>query len=215
MAALALLLGCDGLLLHGSQLTAESLQRLAGERLRAILTTLARSRLSALVSGAVITGIVQSSSAIAVLAIAFVSAGFLSVRQAITLILGADVGTTLSAQLLAFRVTDYALLPVTLGFFVLFVGRRGQVKDLGRSLFGFGLMLFSLATLLGESGRSLKAHMRSANGAGCRYALIIGDDEAAAGTAVLRDMTGATEQETLPESEALDRVAAHFAGIES
>ncbi|HEY7205015.1 MAG TPA: Na/Pi cotransporter family protein [Methylomirabilota bacterium] len=151
MAALALLLGCVGLLLHGSQLTAESLQRLAGERLRSILTTLARSRLSALVTGAAITGIVQSSSAIAVLAIAFVSAGFLSVRQAISLILGADIGTTLSAQLLAFRVTDYALLPVTLGFFVLFVGRRGEAKDLGRSVFGFGLMLFSLATLLGES----------------------------------------------------------------
>ena len=72
-----------------------------------------------------------------------------------------------------------------------------------------------VSTLLGESGRSLKAHMRSANSAGCRYALIIGDDEAASGTAVLRDMTGATEQETLPEAEALDRVAAHSAGIES
>jgi phosphate:Na+ symporter len=97
------------------------------------------------------------------LAIGFVSAGFLTVGQAIGLILGADIGTTLSAQLLAFRVTDYALLPVTLGFGLMFFGRRGTLKDVGRSVLGFGLMLFSLAMVLnGSAPLQASALFRSA-----------------------------------------------------
>ena len=148
MSGLVLVFGSVALLLHGTQLTAESLQRVAGDRLRWLLTSLARNRVSALLSGTLITGVIQSSSAMAMLAIGFVSAGFLTVGQAIGLILGADIGTTLSAQLLAFRVTDYALLPVTLGFGLMFFGRRGTLKAIGRSVLGFGLMLFSLGTIL-------------------------------------------------------------------
>lgn len=163
MSGFVLLFGSVALLLYGTQLTAESLQRVAGDRLRWLLTHLARNRLSALLSGTLITGVIQSSSAMAMLAIGFVSAGFLTVGQAIGLILGADIGTTLSAQLLAFRVTDYAPLPVTLGFGLMFFGRRGVLKDIGRSVLGFGLMLFSLATILnGSAPLETSALFRSA-----------------------------------------------------
>ena len=155
MSGFVLLFGSVALLLYGTQLTAESLQRVAGDRLRWLLTNLARNRLSALLSGALITGVIQSSSAMAMLAIGFVSAGFLTVGQAIGLILGADIGTTLSAQLLAFRVTDYALLPVTLGFGLMFFGRRGTLKDIGRSVLGFGLMFFGRRGTLKDIGRSV------------------------------------------------------------
>lgn len=142
------LFGGMALLLYGIQLTGDSLQRAAGARLRGLLTGLARNRLMAVVSGAVVTGIIQSSSATTVMLIGFVAAGLMTFRQTLGVILGADIGTTLTVQLIAFRVTDYSLLLVGLGFTTIFVAHRRTVKDIGQAVLGFGLIFLGLKVIL-------------------------------------------------------------------
>ncbi|MBI1736370.1 MAG: Na/Pi cotransporter family protein [Candidatus Rokubacteria bacterium] len=142
------LFGGMALLLYGIQLTGESLQRAAGARLRGILTGLARNRVLAVMSGAVVTGIIQSSSATTVMLIGFVSAGLMAFRQTLGVILGADIGTTFTVQLIAFRITDYSLLLIGLGFTTVFVAKRRAVKDVGQAVLGFGLLFLGLKLIL-------------------------------------------------------------------
>jgi phosphate:Na+ symporter len=136
------------LLLYGIQLTGDSLQRAAGARLRQLLTGMARTRLMALGSGAAITAIIQSSSATTVMLIGFVSAGLMTFRQTLGIILGADIGTTLTVQLIAFRATDLSLLLVGLGFTVTFLAKRSFFRDVGSALLGFGLLFLGLRLIL-------------------------------------------------------------------
>jgi phosphate:Na+ symporter len=157
MTILLALFGGMALLLYGIQLAGSSLRRAAGARLRQLLTGMARNRLMALCSGAAITGIIQSSSATTVMLIGFVSAGLMSFRQTLGIILGADVGTTFTVQLIAFRVTDYALLLVGIGFTITFLGRRSIVRDAGSAVLGFGLMFLGLKLILSE-GAAIKSN---------------------------------------------------------
>jgi phosphate:Na+ symporter len=146
-----LLLGLFGgmaLLLYGIQLAGSSLQRAAGARLRQLLTGMARNRVMALGSGAAITAIIQSSSATTVMLIGFVSAGLMTFRQTLGIILGADIGTTLTVQLIAFRATDLSLLLVGLGFTVSFLAKRSFFRDVGSALLGFGLLFLGLKLIL-------------------------------------------------------------------
>ena len=142
------LFGGMALLLYGIQLTGDGLQRAAGGRLRTLLTGLTRNRLMAVLSGALVTAIIQSSSATTVMLIGFVSAGLMSFTQTLGVILGADIGTTFTVQLLAFKITDYALLLVGMGFLVIFVSRRHAIRDLGQGLLGFGLIFLGLKVML-------------------------------------------------------------------
>src|SRR3989454_9212557 len=96
------------LLLYGIRLSGEALQRALGGRLRNLLTGLSRNRILAVVSGAAITAIIQSSAATTLMLIGFVAAGLMTFRQTLGVILGADIGTTFTVQLIAFRVTDYS-----------------------------------------------------------------------------------------------------------
>ena len=124
MTVLLALFGGMALLLYGIQLTGDSLQRAAGGKLRTLLTGLARNRISAVCSGAAVTALLQSSSATTVMLIGFVSAGLMSFRQTLGIILGADIGTTLTVQLIAFKITDYSPLLVGIGFTVVFLAKR-------------------------------------------------------------------------------------------
>ena len=142
------LFGGMALLLYGIQLVGEGLQRAAGGRLRHLLTGLAKNRVTAVASGAAVTAIIQSSSATTVMLIGFVSAGLMAFRQTLGVILGADIGTTFTVQLIAFRITDYALLLVGIGFTIVFVARRRAVKDIGQALLGFGLIFLGLKLIL-------------------------------------------------------------------
>ena len=151
MMMLLALFGGMALLLYGIQLTGDGLQRAAGARLRGILTGLARNRVMAVVSGAVVTGIIQSSSATTVMLIGFVAAGLMTFRQTLGVILGADIGTTFTVQLIAFRVTDYALLLVGLGFTTTFVAGRRSIRDGGQAILGFGLIFLGLKLSLDAS----------------------------------------------------------------
>ena len=147
MMVLLALFGGTALLLYGIRLSGDSLQRAAGARLRYLLTGLARHRLIAVASGSLVTAIIQSSAATTLMLIGFVSAGLMTFRQTLGIILGADIGTTFTVQLIAFKVTDWSLLLVGLGFVItLIAGRRG--KDVGQAILGLGLMFLGLKLIL-------------------------------------------------------------------
>jgi phosphate:Na+ symporter len=142
------LFGGTALMLYGIRLSGDGLQRVAGGRLRHMLTGLARNRVLAAASGAAVTAIIQSSAATTLMLIGFVSAGLMTFRQTLGVILGADIGTTFTVQLIAFKVTDYALLLVGLGFTVMFVAGRRALKDAGQAVLGFGLLFLGLKLIL-------------------------------------------------------------------
>src|SRR5437899_12289632 len=118
------LLGGTALLLFGVRFVGEGLQRAAGTRLRHILSTLTGYRLRALLVGAGVTAVLQSSSATTVMLVGFASTGLLTLRQTIGVILGADIGTTVTVQLLAFDLLEVTLLVVFLVWFLFVTGAR-------------------------------------------------------------------------------------------
>src|SRR5215510_260738 len=138
------LFGGLALLLYGMQLCGEGLQRAAGGHLRHILMSMTSNRLTAVCSGALVTTLIQSSSATTLMLIGFVSAGLLTFRQSLGVILGADIGTTFTVQLIAFKVQELALLLVGVGFALSFFARRGLAKSLGQVVLGFGLVFLGM-----------------------------------------------------------------------
>jgi phosphate:Na+ symporter len=148
VTVLLALFGGLALLLYGIRLSGEALQRAAGARLRGLLTGLARHRLLAVLGGATVTGIIQSSAATTLMLIGFVSAGLMTFRQTLGVILGADIGTTLTVQLIAFKVTDYSLVLVGIGFFITFVAKRRILRDIGQAVLGLGLLFLGLKLIL-------------------------------------------------------------------
>ena len=138
------LLGGLAILLYGMQLSGEGFQRAAGGHLRHLLTSMTRSRLSAVAAGALVTALIQSSSATTLMLIGFVSAGLMTFRQSLGVILGADIGTTFTVQLLAFNLRDLAFALLAVGFALAFFGRRGLVKSLGQAVLGFGLLFLGM-----------------------------------------------------------------------
>ncbi|MGH7373328.1 MAG: Na/Pi cotransporter family protein, partial [Candidatus Rokuibacteriota bacterium] len=141
------LLGGLALLLYGMQLIGEGLQRAAGGHLRHLLTRMTRTRLAAVASGALVTAIIQSSSATTLMLIGFVSAGLVTFRQSLGVILGADIGTTVTVQLLAFKIQELSLLLVGVGFAMAFFARRGLVKSLGQVVLGFGFIFLGMKVM--------------------------------------------------------------------
>jgi len=144
------LIGGVALLLYGLHLTGEGLQDVAGGRLRKILGMVTRNRIIGVGIGASITGILQSSSATTVMLVGFTSAGLMSFPQTLGIILGADIGTTLTVQLIAFQISDYALLMIAVGFGLRFFGKHRKLQSTGLAVLGFGLIFFSL-TILSDS----------------------------------------------------------------
>ncbi len=103
------------LLLYGIKLLNDGLQNAAGSKIRSLLRSLTSNRLAAVGGGAFITGLIQSSSATSVMLVGFVSAGLMTFRQSLAVILGADIGATLTVQLIAFHIYDYAVLIIGIG----------------------------------------------------------------------------------------------------
>ena len=137
------LLGGTALLLYGVRLVGEGLQRAAGTRLRHVLSTLTGDRFRALLVGAGVTAVLQSSSATTVMLVGFASAGLLTLRQTIGVILGADIGTTVTVQLLAFNLLGFAPLVVFLGWLV-YTAFGGTVKYIGQAVLGFGFLFLGM-----------------------------------------------------------------------
>src|SRR5919109_1514562 len=135
-------LGGTALLLYGVHLVGEGLQRAAGTRLRHLLSTMTGNRLRALLVGAGVTALLQSSSATTVMLVGFASAGLLSLRQTIGVILGADIGTTVTVQLLAFNLLQISPALVFTGWLLSLA--RGPVGYIGRAILGFGFLFLGI-----------------------------------------------------------------------
>lgn len=122
------LIGGLALFLFGMNLMSESLQKVAGERMKSVLAMLTKNPLLGVVAGAIATSVLQSSSATTVMAIGFVSAGLMRLPQAISIILGANIGTTMTAQIIAFKLSNYIYLIIFIGFIWSFVSKTEKTN---------------------------------------------------------------------------------------
>lgn len=134
------LVGGLALFLYGMNSMSENLQKVAGDRMKRILGILTKNPVLGALAGALVTAVLQSSSATTVMAIGFVSAGLMSLPQAISVIFGANIGTTMTAQLMAFKISDYIYPIIFIGFMLNFLGKREKLKNLGIVIFSFGLL---------------------------------------------------------------------------
>ena len=142
------LLGGMSLFLYGMFLSRDGIQHFAGERLKTIITTLTSNRVKGLAVGGVLTVLLQSSTALTVMLVGLAHAGVVTLAQAMPILLGADLGTTLTVQLIAFKVDRYALLIVTAGFVVMLFGKKQRTTFLGTLVFGFGLIFFGMKLMV-------------------------------------------------------------------
>jgi|GEM_PF-5580127 len=150
------LIGGLALFLFGMELMSEGMKKTAGNQMRAILAALTRNRVIALLLGAFVTVVVQSSSATTVMLVSFVQAGLLTFVQSLGVILGADIGTTVTAQLIAFKLTDFALLILAVGFFIRILAKTDNVKYIGEAILGFGVLFFGMK-LMSDAMKPLRA----------------------------------------------------------
>lgn len=143
------LIGGLALFLFGMNSMSDALQKAAGEKMKKILGFLTRNPIMGAFAGALVTAVLQSSSATTVMVIGFVSAGLMSLPQAISVIFGANIGTTMTAQLMAFKISNYIYPIIFIGFMLNFVGKKEKVKNIGMVIFSFGL-LFEGIEIMGE-----------------------------------------------------------------
>jgi phosphate:Na+ symporter len=133
-----------GLFLFGMELLSGGLRKAAGQRIRKLLSALTRHRVVAMLVGALTTCLIQSSSATTVMTVGFVNAGLLTLRQALCVVLGANVGTTFTAWLVsglaAFKITTYSLPAIGVGFLLRVLGRTQKMRNIGQVLLGFGIL---------------------------------------------------------------------------
>lgn len=144
------LLGGLALFIYGMNLMSDGLQKTAGERMEKILALLTRNPILGVVAGALCTAVLQSSSATSVMVLGFVSAGLMKLPQAISIILGANIGTTITAQLIAFEIGDYAWLFVTIGFVLYFFLKKQTIVNIGQTLFAFGVLFVGI-NIMGDT----------------------------------------------------------------
>lgn len=141
------LFGGLAIFIYGMNLMGEGLQKAAGEKMRRILEILTKNPVMGVLVGAFVTTILQSSSATTVMVVGFVSARLMTLTQAIGVIMGANIGTTITAQLIAFKIGHYAYPIAALGFIFFFFSKKKIVKYLGQTVFAFGLLFIGLNTM--------------------------------------------------------------------
>jgi phosphate:Na+ symporter len=147
---LTLLMGLFGglaMFLYGMEQMSEGLKAAAGETLKDILARLTRNRFMGALTGAFVTAVLNSSSVTTVLVVGFISAGFMTLAQSIGIIMGANIGSTFTAQIVAFNVTQYALIMVAAGFFMLFAGKQEKVRHYGAMIMGLGLVFYGMGVM--------------------------------------------------------------------
>ena len=141
------LLGGVGLFLFGIKLMGESLQDLAGDRMRRLISALTSSPVKGVIVGTLITALIQSSSATTVMTASFVHAGLMTLKQSVGVIMGAAIGTTITAQLIAFKIQEFALPLIGLGMLFAVFGRSKRQKFIGNCIVGFGLLFVGMQTM--------------------------------------------------------------------
>jgi phosphate:Na+ symporter len=155
-----LLMGLFGglaLFLYGMDKMAEALKAVAGERMRSILARLTSHRIMGAVTGAFVTAVIQSSSVTTVMVVGFITAGLMSLSQSVSVIMGANIGTTITAQIIAFKVTKFALLLVAVGFAMILLGRKEKIRQYGALVMGLGLIFFGMA-VMGDAMKPLRSY---------------------------------------------------------
>ncbi len=135
------------LFLYGLDRMSDSLKLIAGDRMRQLLSRLTTNRFAGLATGAGVTAVIQSSSVTTVLVVGFISSGVMTLAQSVGVIIGANVGTTVTAQIIAFNVTRYALALVAVGFGITFFSRRESRRLWGMLFMGLGLVFFGMAVM--------------------------------------------------------------------
>lgn len=143
------LMGGLALFLYGMNSMSDALQKTAGEKMKKILSFLTKNAVMGALAGALVTAVLQSSSATTVMVIGFVSAGLMSLPQAISVIFGANIGTTMTAQLIAFKISDYIYPIIFIGFMMNFACKKEKIKNIGMVIFSFGV-LFEGIEIMGE-----------------------------------------------------------------
>ncbi|PLY04566.1 MAG: Na/Pi cotransporter [Desulfuromonas sp.] len=141
------LVGGLGLFLFGMKVMSEGLQKVAGDRMRKILAALTANRFIGTLVGVAVTAIIQSSSATTVMVVGFVNAGLMSLVQSIGVVLGANIGTTVTAQLIAFKITKYALPAIGVGAGFKLFARNRRWQYVGEIMLGFGILFFGLSIM--------------------------------------------------------------------
>ncbi|MGB5450803.1 MAG: Na/Pi cotransporter family protein [Sedimenticolaceae bacterium] len=141
------LFGGLALFLGGLQLLSEGMTKAAGQTMKTVLAKLTTNRFSGALTGAFVTGVLNSSTVTTLLVVGFISAGFMSLAQSVGVIMGANIGSTVTAQLLAFNLSAYSLGPVAIGFFMTFSAKQEKVKYYGMMIMGIGLVFYGMGLM--------------------------------------------------------------------
>lgn len=161
MSVIVSLMGGLGFFLYGMKLMSEGLQKVAGSKMRSILEVFTKNRVIGLLVGIFFTALIQSSNATTVMVVSFVNSGLMKLAQAPGIILGANIGTTVTGQLIAFDLADIAPLFVIIGvLMVMFVKNNLTISRLGEVILGFGILFMGISGISGalnEAKRSLQS----------------------------------------------------------
>ena len=157
---LPLVMGLGGglaLFLFGMEQMSDALKAVAGDRMRTILGRLTKNRVLGVMTGALVTAVIQSSSVTTVLVVGFITAGLMSLAQSIGVIMGANIGTTITAQIVAFKVTKFSLGMIAVGFALLFVSKRERLRHHGAGIMGLGLVFLGMS-MMGDAMQPLRSY---------------------------------------------------------
>ena len=143
------LLGGLALFLFGMEQMSSAIKAVAGDQMKNLLAKLTTNRLAGAATGAGVTAVIQSSSVTTVLVVGFITAEVMTLSQAVGVIFGSNVGTTITAQIVAFKVTKYALLMIAIGFAALFISKDEKIQHYGEILMGLGLVFFGMSVMSG------------------------------------------------------------------
>ncbi len=141
------LFGGLGMFLYGMEMMSDGMKMTAGNKMRSILEKLTSNRFLAVTVGAFVTMVIQSSSATTVMLVSFVNSGLLSFAQGLGVILGSNIGSTITAQIVAFKVTDYALALIAVGALMSLFSKKESTKNIGFVILGFGLLFYGMKVM--------------------------------------------------------------------
>ena len=136
-----------GLFLFGMKMMADGLQKVAGNRLKSIVKSLTKNKLIGVCVGTVVTMIIQSSSATSVMVVGFVNAGIMNLTQATSIIFGANIGTTITGQMVSFNLATWAPVSIGIGFLLSVASKSSKVREIAEILIGFGLLFVGMLYL--------------------------------------------------------------------
>ncbi|WP_312811852.1 Na/Pi cotransporter family protein [Sedimentibacter sp.] len=151
------LIGGLGLFLFGMSYMSDGLQKAAGSKMKDILAALTKNRLMGVLVGALVTGVIQSSSATTVMVVGFVNAGLMNLNQAVGIIMGANIGTTVTAFLVSLNITQFATFMVGVGVFMYLASKKKKIKSIAEVIIGFGILFIGMK-LMGDAMKPLQSN---------------------------------------------------------